>query len=107
LYGMMHKTLKSDLLRDTKDVKSTSLALLSNSSQTSNPVSTVTITEIEDSNSNHVSDTETELNESLALLSKHFKKFGRKGNFRKSKPLSLTNKAETPSGGKASATCFK
>ena len=88
LYGMMlnheqHKTLKSDLLRDTKDVKSTSLALLSNSSQTSNPVSTVTITEIEDSDSDHVSDTETELNESLALLSKHFKKFGRKGNFRK------------------------
>ncbi|KAJ9557079.1 hypothetical protein OSB04_011693 [Centaurea solstitialis] len=49
----------------------------------------------------------TELNESLALLSKHFKKFGRKGNFRKSKPLFLTNKAETPSGDKASATCFK
>ncbi|KAJ9535553.1 hypothetical protein OSB04_un001315 [Centaurea solstitialis] len=67
----------------------------------------LTITEIEDSDSDHVSDTETELNVSLALLSKHFKKFGRKGNFRKSKPLSLTNKAETPSGDKASATCFK
>ncbi|KAJ9561689.1 hypothetical protein OSB04_006849 [Centaurea solstitialis] len=112
LYGMMlnheqHKTLKSNLIRDTKDVKSTSLALISDSPQPSNPVSTVTITEIEDSDSNHVSDTETELNESLALLSKHFKKFGRKGNFRKSKPLSLTNKAETPSGDKASATCFK
>ncbi|KAJ9538983.1 hypothetical protein OSB04_031716 [Centaurea solstitialis] len=112
LYGMMlnheqHKTLKSNLIRDTKDVKSTSLALISDSPQPSNPVSTVTITEIEDSDSDHVSDTETELNESLALLSKHFKKFGRKGNFRKSKPLSLTNKAETPSGDKASATCFK
>src|SRR5581483_5493372 len=90
LYGVMlnhehHKTLKSDLLRDTKDVKSTSLALLSNSSQPSNPVSIVTITKIEDSDSDHVSDTETELNESLALI----------------------NKAETPSGDKASATCFR
>ncbi|KAJ9547260.1 hypothetical protein OSB04_019803 [Centaurea solstitialis] len=112
LYGMMlnheqHKTLKSNLIRDTKDVKSTSLALISESPQPSNPVSTVTITEIEDSDSDHVSNTETELNDSLALFSKHFKKFGRKGNFRKSKPLSLTNKAETPSGDKTSATCFK
>ncbi|KAJ9566537.1 hypothetical protein OSB04_002503 [Centaurea solstitialis] len=112
LYGMMlnheqHKTLKSNFIRYTKDVKSTSLALISNFPQPSNPVSTVTITKIEDSDSDHVSDTETELNESLALLSKHFKKFGRKRNFRKSKPLSLTNKAETPSGDKTSATCFK
>ncbi|KAJ9548152.1 hypothetical protein OSB04_020695 [Centaurea solstitialis] len=102
-----HKTLKSNLIRDTKEFKSTYLALISESPKPSNPVSIVTITEIEDSDSDHVSDTETELNESLALLSKHFKKFGRKGNFRKSKPLSLTNKAETPSGDKASATCFK
>ncbi|KAJ9545067.1 hypothetical protein OSB04_024774 [Centaurea solstitialis] len=102
-----HKTLKSNLIRDTKDVKSTSLALISDSPQPSNPVSIVTITEIEDSDSDHVSDTETELNESLAVLFKHFKKFGRKGNFRKSKSLSLTNKAATPSGDKASATCFK
>ncbi|KAJ9544333.1 hypothetical protein OSB04_024040 [Centaurea solstitialis] len=112
LCGMMlnheqHKTLKSNLIRDTKDVKSTSLALIFDSPQPSNPVSIVTIIEIEDSDSEHVSDTETELNESLALLSKHFKKFGRKGNFRKSKLLSLTNKAETPSGDKASATFFK
>src|SRR5581483_11235259 len=112
LYGMMlnheqHKTLKSNLIRDTKDVKSTSLALISDSPQPSNHISTVTITETEDSDSDHVFDSETELNESLSLLSKHFKKFGRKGNFRKSKPLSLTNKAETPSGDKASATCFK
>src|SRR5581483_10627954 len=87
LYGMMlnheqTKTLKSNLLKDSKDVKSTSLALISDSPQTFlNPVSTVTITEIEDSDSDPVSDSEAEFNESLALLSKHFKKFGRKGNF--------------------------
>ncbi|KAJ9547605.1 hypothetical protein OSB04_020148 [Centaurea solstitialis] len=48
-----HKTLKSNLIRDTKDVKSTSLALISESPQPSNPVSTVTITEIEDFDSDH------------------------------------------------------
>ncbi|KAJ9546862.1 hypothetical protein OSB04_019405 [Centaurea solstitialis] len=43
-----------------------------------------------------VFDNETEFNESIALLSKHFKKFGRKGNFRKSKPLYKKNQfAET------------
>ncbi|KAJ9539223.1 hypothetical protein OSB04_031956 [Centaurea solstitialis] len=44
LYGMMlnheqHKTLKSNLIRDTKDVKSTSLALISDSPQPSNSIS--------------------------------------------------------------------
>ncbi|KAJ9545060.1 hypothetical protein OSB04_024767 [Centaurea solstitialis] len=113
LYGMMlnheqTKSLKTNLIRDTKDVKSTSLALVFDTAQPSQtPVSTVTITEIEDSDSEPVFDNETELNESLALLSKHFKKFGRKGNFRKSKPLSIAKKPETPSGDKATSTCFK
>ncbi|KAJ9557629.1 hypothetical protein OSB04_012243 [Centaurea solstitialis] len=114
LYGMMlnheqTKSLKTDLIRDTKDVVTgTSLALISDSPQTSKPiVSTVTITEIDESDSDLVSDDKTELNESIALLSKHFKKFGRKGNFRKSKPLSISNKPDTHSGDKAASTCFK
>ncbi|KAJ9566213.1 hypothetical protein OSB04_002179 [Centaurea solstitialis] len=114
LYGMMlnheqTKSLKTNLIRDTKDAaKGTSLALISDAPQPSQtPVSIVTITEIDDSDSDLVSDNETDFNESLALLSKHFKKFGRKGNFRKSKQLSLTNKPDTPSGDKAASTCFK
>ncbi|KAJ9552688.1 hypothetical protein OSB04_016733 [Centaurea solstitialis] len=58
LYGMMlnheqTKSLKSNLIRDTKDAaKGTSLALVSDAPQSSqNPVSIVTITEIEDSDS--------------------------------------------------------
>ncbi|KAJ9560541.1 hypothetical protein OSB04_005701 [Centaurea solstitialis] len=114
LYGMMlnheqTKSLKTNLIRDTKDAaKGTSLALISDAPQPSQPpVSTVTITEIDDSDSDLVSDNEIDFNESLALLSKHFKKFGRKGNFRKPKQLSLTNKPDTPSGDKAASTYFK
>ncbi|KAJ9558484.1 hypothetical protein OSB04_013098 [Centaurea solstitialis] len=114
LYGMMlnheqTKSLKTNLIRDTKDAaKGTSLALISDAPQPSQtPVSTVTITEINDSDSDLVSDNEIDFNESLALLSKHLKKFGRKGNFRKSKQPSLTNKPDTPSGDKAASTYFK
>ncbi|KAJ9556409.1 hypothetical protein OSB04_011023 [Centaurea solstitialis] len=111
LYGMMlnHEQTKSLLIRDTKDAaKGTSLALIFDASQPSQtPVSTVTITEIDDSDFDLVFDNETNFNESLALLSKHFKKFGRKGNFRKPKQLSLTNKPDTPSGDKATSTSYK
>ncbi|KAJ9553896.1 hypothetical protein OSB04_017941 [Centaurea solstitialis] len=114
LYGMMlnheqTKSLKTNLIRDTKDAtKGTSLALISDASQPSQtPISTVTITEIDDSDSDLVSDNEADFNESLALLSKHFKKFGRKGNFCKPKQLSLTNKPDTPSGDKTTSTCLK
>ncbi|KAJ9546718.1 hypothetical protein OSB04_019261 [Centaurea solstitialis] len=102
LYGMMlnheqTKSLKTNLIRDTKDdAKGTSLALTTQPSQTH--VSTVTITKIDDSDSDLVLDNEADFNESLALLTKHFKKFGRKGNFRKPKQLSLTNKPDTSSG---------
>ncbi|KAJ9552215.1 hypothetical protein OSB04_016260 [Centaurea solstitialis] len=89
LYGMMlnheqTKSLKTNLIRDTKYVaKGTSLALISDAPQTSQtPVLIVTITEIDDSDSDLVFDNEIDFNESLALLSKNFKKFGRKGNFR-------------------------
>ncbi|KAJ9560205.1 hypothetical protein OSB04_005365 [Centaurea solstitialis] len=82
LYGMMlnheqTKSLKTNLIRDTKDAaKGTSIALISDVSQPSQThVSTVTITEIDDSDSDPVSDNETDFNESLALLSKHFKKY--------------------------------
>ncbi|KAJ9538908.1 hypothetical protein OSB04_031641 [Centaurea solstitialis] len=116
LYGMMlnheqTKSLKMNLIRDTKcwdAAKGTSLALISDASQPSQtPVSTATITEIDDSDSDLVSDNEADFNESLALLSKHFKKFGRKGNFHKPKQLSLTNKLDTRSSDKATSTCSK
>ncbi|KAJ9561374.1 hypothetical protein OSB04_006534 [Centaurea solstitialis] len=114
LYGMMlnheqTKSIKTNLIRDTKDAaKGTSLALISDTSQSSQTlVSTVTITEIDDSDFDLVFDNEADFNESLALLSKHFKKFGRKRNFHKPKQLSLTNKPDTPSGYKATSTCFK
>ncbi|KAJ9552804.1 hypothetical protein OSB04_016849 [Centaurea solstitialis] len=114
LYGMMlnheqTKSLKTNLIRDTKDAANgTSLALISDASQPSQtPVSTMTITEIDDSDSDLVSDNEADFNESLALLSKHFERFGRKGIFRKPKQLSLTNKPDTPSVDKATSTCFK
>ncbi|KAJ9556735.1 hypothetical protein OSB04_011349 [Centaurea solstitialis] len=114
LYDMMlnheqTKSLKTNLIRDTKDdAKGTSLALFSDTSQPSQtPVSTVTITEIDDSDSDPISDNEADFNESLALLTKHFKKFGRKGNFRKPKQLSLTNKPDTPSSDKATSTYFQ
>ncbi|KAJ9544936.1 hypothetical protein OSB04_024643 [Centaurea solstitialis] len=102
------KTMTLSELYDTKDLKSNSLALITNTAQPSQvPISTVTITEIEDSDSDPVSDNETEFNESLALLSKHFEKSCRKGNFRKTKPLSIANKPETPSGDKGTSTCFR
>ncbi|KAJ9545017.1 hypothetical protein OSB04_024724 [Centaurea solstitialis] len=81
LYGMMlnheqTKYLKTNLIRDTKDAAK------------------------DDCDSDLVSDNEADFNEALALLSKHFKKLGRKGKFRKPNQLSLTNKPDTPSGRK-------
>ncbi|KAJ9539010.1 hypothetical protein OSB04_031743 [Centaurea solstitialis] len=67
--------------------------------------SSVTITELESSDSD-MSDSDPDFNESLALLTRCFKKFAKKGNFQRRKPLTLSNKPKTESVDKATATCY-
>ncbi|KAJ9547444.1 hypothetical protein OSB04_019987 [Centaurea solstitialis] len=110
LYGILlnreqQKKLKKNLIRDSKESKSTSVALVSDSVP---PVaassSSVTITEIESSDSDMSED--PEFNESLALLTRSFKKFAKKGNFHKKKHLSITDKPKSDSTDKATAICY-
>ncbi|KAJ9566570.1 LOW QUALITY PROTEIN: hypothetical protein OSB04_002536 [Centaurea solstitialis] len=101
LYGILlnreqQKELKKNLIRDTKDSKSTSVALVSDSVPTVATPSSVTITELESSDSD-MSDSDPDFNESLALLTRSFKKFAKKGNFQRRKPLTLTDKPKTES----------
>ncbi|KAJ9542258.1 LOW QUALITY PROTEIN: hypothetical protein OSB04_028764 [Centaurea solstitialis] len=86
LYGILlnreqQKKLKKNLIRDSKDTKSNSVALVSDSVPTVATSSSVTITELESSDSDMSED--PEFNESLALLTRSFKKFAKKGNFHK------------------------
>ncbi|KAJ9560830.1 hypothetical protein OSB04_005990 [Centaurea solstitialis] len=79
LYGILlnqeqQKKLKKNLIRDTKDSKSTSVALVSDSVPTVATPSSVTITELESSESD-MSDSDPDFNESLALLTRSFKKY--------------------------------
>ncbi|KAJ9568046.1 hypothetical protein OSB04_004012 [Centaurea solstitialis] len=110
LYGILlnreqQKKLKKNLIRDTKDSKSTSVALVSDSVPlVATPSSSVTITEIESSDSEMSED--PDFNESLALLTRSFKKFAKKGNFHKKKPLTLTDKPKTEPVDKATAICY-
>ncbi|KAJ9543717.1 hypothetical protein OSB04_023424 [Centaurea solstitialis] len=96
---------KKNLIRDTKDSKSTSIALVSDSVPAVATPSSVTITELESSDSD-MSDSDPDFNESLALLTRSFKKFAKKGNFQRRKPLSLTDKPKTETVDKATATCY-
>ncbi|KAJ9544838.1 LOW QUALITY PROTEIN: hypothetical protein OSB04_024545 [Centaurea solstitialis] len=110
LYGILlnreqQKKLKKNLIRDTKDSKSTSVALVSDSVPTVATPSSVTITELESFDSD-MSDSDPGFNESLALLTRSFKKFAKKGNFQRRKPLTLTDKPKTESVDKATATCY-
>ncbi|KAJ9566402.1 hypothetical protein OSB04_002368 [Centaurea solstitialis] len=111
LYGILlnreqQKKLKKNLIRDTKDSKSTSLALVSDSvPPVSAPSSLVTITELESSDSD-ISESDPDFNESLAFLTHTFKKFAKKGNFQRRKPLTLTDKPKSNSADKATATCY-
>ncbi|KAJ9561789.1 hypothetical protein OSB04_006949 [Centaurea solstitialis] len=110
LYGILlnreqQKKLKKNLIRDTKDSKSTSVALVSDSVSTVATPSSVTITELESSDSD-MSDSDPDFNESLALLTRSFKKFAKKANFQRRKPLTLTDKPKTESVDKATATCY-
>ncbi|KAJ9541965.1 hypothetical protein OSB04_028471 [Centaurea solstitialis] len=110
LYGILlnreqQKKLKKNLIRDSKESKSTSVALVSDSVP---PVaatsSSVTITELESSDSDMSED--PEFNESLALLTRSFKKFAKKGNFHKKKHLSITDKPKSDPADKATAICY-
>ncbi|KAJ9560221.1 hypothetical protein OSB04_005381 [Centaurea solstitialis] len=66
--------------------------------------SSVTITELESSDSDMSED--PEFNESLALLTRSFKKFAKKGNFHKKKHLSITDKPKSDPVDKATAICY-
>jgi hypothetical protein len=111
LYGRMlnheqTKQLKKNLVRDTKDTKSTSVALISESIP-SVPKSSVVITELDPSDPEYLSDIDSaDLDESLALLTNTFRRFARKSNFQKPRPLSLTNKPKSTPVDKATSICY-
>ncbi|KAJ9542162.1 hypothetical protein OSB04_028668 [Centaurea solstitialis] len=109
LYGILlnreqQKKLKKNLIRDSKDTKSNSVALVSDSVPTVATPSSVTITELESSDSDMSED--PEFNESLALLTRSFKKFAKKGNFHKKKHLTITDKPKSDPVDKATAICY-
>ncbi|KAJ9544847.1 hypothetical protein OSB04_024554 [Centaurea solstitialis] len=109
LYGILlnreqQKKLKKNLIRDSKDTKSNSVALVSDSIPTVATPSSVTITELESSDSDMSED--PEFNESLALLTRSFKKFAKKGNFHKKKHLTITDKPKSDPVDKATAICY-
>ncbi|KAJ9535241.1 LOW QUALITY PROTEIN: hypothetical protein OSB04_un001670 [Centaurea solstitialis] len=109
LYGILlnreqQKKLKKNLIRDTKDTKSNSVALVSDSVPTVATPSSVTITELESCDSDMSED--PEFNESLALLTRSFKKFAKKGNFHKKKHLTITDKPKSEPVDKATAICY-
>ncbi|KAJ9547205.1 hypothetical protein OSB04_019748 [Centaurea solstitialis] len=109
LYGILlnreqQKKLKKNLIRDSKDTKSNSVALVSDSVPTVATPSSVTITELESSDFDMSED--PEFNESLALLTRSFKKFAKKGNFHKKKHLAITDKPKSDPVDKATAICY-
>ncbi|KAJ9539198.1 hypothetical protein OSB04_031931 [Centaurea solstitialis] len=109
LYGILlnreqQKKLKKNLIRDSKDTKSNSIALVSDSVPTVATPSSVTITELESSDSDMSED--PEFNESLALLTRSFKKFAKKGNFHKKKHLTINDKPKSDPVDKATAICY-
>ncbi|KAJ9561670.1 hypothetical protein OSB04_006830 [Centaurea solstitialis] len=89
-YSNSEKKLKKNLIRDSKDTKSNSVALVSDSVPTVATPSSVTITELESSDSDMSED--PEFNESLALLTKSFKKY-RKSQFA---PSSAKSSSKNP-----------
>ena len=76
--------LKKNLIRDVKDSKSTSVALISETPPSAT-TSSVIITELDDP----ISD--DDFDESLALLTNTLRRFSRKSNFQKKKPLANTD----------------
>ncbi|KAJ9557774.1 hypothetical protein OSB04_012388 [Centaurea solstitialis] len=96
-------TMSKDIKTLTLNSKNTSVALVSDSVPNVVTPSSVTITELESSDSD-MSDSDPDFNESLALLTRSFKKFAKKGNFQRRKPLILTDNPKTESVDKATAT---
>ena len=80
---------KKNLIRDDRDSKSTSVALVSESPPSAT-TSSVIITELDDRNSEDFSD--ADFDESLTLLTNTFRRFARKSNFQKKKPFAITDK---------------
>ncbi|KAJ9544417.1 hypothetical protein OSB04_024124 [Centaurea solstitialis] len=96
-----HWETYTSCLTMSKDIKTLTLSELSYCCYSLS----VTITELESSDSD-MSDSDPDFNESLALLTRSFKKFAKKGNFQRRKPLTLTDKPKTESVDKATATCY-
>ncbi|KAJ9566810.1 hypothetical protein OSB04_002776 [Centaurea solstitialis] len=88
-----HWEIYTSCLTMSKDIKTLTLSELY-----------VTITELESSDSDMSED--PEFNESLALLTRSFKKFAKKGNFHKKKHLSITDKPKSDPVDKATAICY-
>ena len=95
--------LKKNFIRDVKESKSTPVALVSESFPSAT-TSSVVITELDNPNSEDFSD--ADFDESLALLTNTFKRFARKSNFQKKKPLAITDKPISTPVDKASAICY-
>ena len=96
--------LKKNLIRDAKDSKNTSVALVSESLPLAPRTSSVVITELDNTNSEDLS--EADFDESLALLTNTFRRFARKRNFQKKSPLAITDKPKSTPVDKASAICY-
>ncbi|KAI3718316.1 hypothetical protein L6452_19180 [Arctium lappa] len=110
LYGIFlnyeqSNILKRNLIKDSKDSKSTHVSLVYLEIIPSQR-SILTITKL-DSDTEELSDTDlSEFDESLALLTNSFKRFARKSNFRRNKSLSITDKPKSTHIDKTTATCF-
>ncbi|KAI3718707.1 hypothetical protein L6452_19589 [Arctium lappa] len=111
LYGILlnHEQscqLKKNLVKDSKDSKSTPVALVSLEIIPSQCLSTLTITEL-DSDSKDPSDADlSEFDESLALLTNSFRRFARKSNFKRNKPFAISDKPKSTYVDKTTATCY-
>jgi len=100
------KMLKKNLIRDTKDSKNTFVALVSESIPSATK-SSVTITELEPSDSDFLSNNDSAVfDESLALLANTFRRFAHKSNFQKPIPLSITDKPKSTPVHKAASFCY-
>ncbi|KAI3697893.1 hypothetical protein L6452_30995 [Arctium lappa] len=110
LYGILlnyeqSNLLKKNLVKDSKDSKSTPVALVSLEIIPSQR-STLTITELDFESEDQSDPNLSKFDESLALLTNSFKRFSRKSNFRRNKPLCLIDKPKSTPIEKAIATCY-
>ena len=89
-----------------KDSKSTHAALYTESTPSASS-STLTINELDPSNFKDFLDNDlSKFDDSLALFTNTFNGFPRKSNFRRNKPLTITNKPWKTPVDKASMMCY-